>query len=98
MSKLFDDEIEDEIVLAEAVLFMCRTYCRMRGKDFSRNLMATEFNNLGKALRSTVAVKADSKTYADKHKHKKNSKSKSKNKEDETNEEEEAYVIHYPTK
>ena len=97
MSKLFDDEIEDEIVLAEAVLFMCRTYCRMRGKDFSRNLMATEFNNHGKALRSTVAVKADSKTYADKHKHKKNS-SKSKNKEDETNEEEEAYVIHYPTK
>ena len=63
--------------------------------------MATDFNNLGKALRSTVAVKADSKTYADKHQ--KNNKKKKKeeeeeikeeeNKEDSTNEEGEAYLM-----
>jgi len=61
--------------------------------------MATDFNNLGKALRSTVAVKADSKMYADKHK--KNNKKKKveeeikeeENKEEATNEEGEAYLM-----
>lgn len=40
-----------------------KTWCRMRGKDFCWKMIATEFNNLGKCLRSKLAVLSDMKSY-----------------------------------
>ena len=50
-----DDVVEDKI-MDEPVGYLVRTYCRMRGKDFCRNMMATNFKNLGKGVRPTLAV------------------------------------------
>lgn len=52
-----EDNIEDE-TMNELTRYLCRTYVRMRGKDFVRNLMAIEFSNLTKALRSQLAAKS----------------------------------------
>lgn len=51
----YDNENE-EVGIREVISYMTRTYCRMRGKDFVRNLMAIEFDNLTKAHRSQMAA------------------------------------------
>jgi len=44
---IMSDVIVKDDALDDLVLYLVRTYCQMRGKDFCRNLMATNFNNLG---------------------------------------------------
>ena len=56
-------EDTEENVVSELISHLVRTYCRMRGKDFCRQLMATDFTNLGKGVRPTMAVLSDKKTY-----------------------------------
>ena len=53
---------EDDIII-DLVAYLVKTYCRMRGKDFCRQMMATDFNNLGKSLRSKLAVLSDRESY-----------------------------------
>ena len=50
-----DDGIDKE-VMDMLVLFLVQTYCRMRGKDYCRQIMTTEFKDLGKGVRPTMAV------------------------------------------
>lgn len=72
----------DDIIF-QLTKYLIRTYCRMRGKDFCRKLMSADFNNLGKAIRSQVAVLLDSKSYS---KNKRGGDGKKKSKKTETNE------------
>ena len=53
----------DEDTMNELVLYLVQTYCRMRGKDFCRQIMSTDFKNLGKGVRPTLAVLSDKKSY-----------------------------------
>lgn len=48
----------------EALKFISQTYCRMRGKDFCRRLMAIDTNSLSRNRRDTLATLSSSKTYA----------------------------------
>ena len=56
-------DYEDEVI-NDIVSYLVQTYCRMRGKDFCRQMMATDSNNLGKSLRSKLAVLTDKNSYA----------------------------------
>ena len=42
-------------VMDKLIAYLVRTYYHMRGKDFYRQIMATEFGNLGKGIHPTLA-------------------------------------------
>ena len=65
---LDSDDAVDEEVMDMLVLYLVQTYCRMRGKDFCRQVMATNFRNLGKGVRPTLAVLSDKLSYEKKEK------------------------------
>ena len=60
-----DDGIDEE-VMDMLVLYLVQTYCRMRDKDYCRQIMTTEFKNLGKGVRPTMAVLSDKLSYGKK--------------------------------
>ena len=60
---LYSDDAIDEEVMDMLVLYLVQTYCRMRGKDYCRQIMTTEFKNLGKGVRPTMAVLSDKLSY-----------------------------------
>ena len=62
LERFVGDKI-DEDVMTQLVVHLIRTYCRMRGKDFCRQLMTTNFSNLGKGIRPTMAVLSDKQSY-----------------------------------
>lgn len=47
----------------DALKFISQTYCRMRGKDFCRRLMAIDTKSLSRNRRDTLATLSSSKTY-----------------------------------
>lgn len=57
------DEYEERDI-NDALKFISQTYCRMRGKDFCRRLMAIDTNSLSRNRRDTLATLSSSKTYA----------------------------------
>ena len=71
-------------LVRKLVKFLIKTYCRMRGKDFCRKLMASENNNhnLTKATRSEIAVVSNPNSYKKKKKpSKKDEKQNNENQE-----------------
>ena len=50
-------------IMDELITCLVRTYCCMGGNDFFRQIMSTEFGNLGKGKRPTLAVLSDKKSY-----------------------------------
>ena len=58
-------EMNDDI-MDDLVQYLIGTYCRMRGKDFCSQIMATDFKNLGKGFRPTIAVLSDKLSYTKK--------------------------------
>ena len=54
--------------LHDLVKYLVQTYCCMRGKDYCRQLMRTDFNNLGKCVHSKLAVLSNKDNYAKKSK------------------------------
>ena len=56
------DNVHSDL-LTKLTLHMTRTYCRMRGKDFARQMLQTGFRekNLGKGIRPTMAIISDPK-------------------------------------
>lgn len=60
------DTTEDELTVL--VKFLIKTYSRMRGRDYCCQIMCVDFNNLGKALWSTVAALSNKENYAKKKK------------------------------
>lgn len=60
----YNEPSENEHTVKEALQFISQTYCRMRGKDFCRRLMAIDTNSLSRNRRDTLATLSSSKTYA----------------------------------
>ena len=59
-------EAYTEEVIMNLTTYICTTYCRMRGKDFCWQMIARDFNNLGKSLWSKLAVLSDRNSYSKK--------------------------------
>ena len=57
---LMNERVDDDVMI-DLVSHLVKTYCRMRGKDFCHQLMTTDFSNLGKGIRLTLAVLLDKK-------------------------------------
>ena len=65
VQQVMDSTIDND-VMDDLVSYLIQTYCRMRGKDFCRQIMATNFKNLGKGIRPTMAVLSDKSSYVKK--------------------------------
>lgn len=67
LMEILSNDYKNEIII-DLTTFIVTCYCRMRGKDFCRQMMTVNFNNLGKALRSKLAVLSDRELYTKKGK------------------------------
>ena len=67
IEKVIGDNNSFEETRDDLVAYLVWTYCHMRGKDFCRHIMATNFLNLGKGIRPTLAVLSDKNSYCKKH-------------------------------
>ena len=63
---LDDLQTIDNDIMDDLVTYLMQTYCRMRGKDFCHNILATNFKNLGKDIRLTMALLLDKSSYVKK--------------------------------
>ena len=51
-----DQDMINLDILDQLFIYLVRPYCRTRGEDYCKQIMATEFVNLGKGMRPTLAV------------------------------------------
>ena len=49
--------------LSDLVQYLTKTYCQMRGRDYCRQMMVTDFDNLGKCICSKLAVLSNKDNY-----------------------------------
>lgn len=61
-----DSDTIDNDIIDNLVVYLIQTYCRMGGKDFCCQIMATYFKNLGKGVRPTLVVLPDKKLHTKK--------------------------------